>query len=370
MKLVLFLLLLQSTARSGCEPGELDVSVEDGWVVAAAGRDESAHQVRVKIWGAWLQEASLAQLDLDGEKEFVVISRSTGTGPYYRLQIIDFQCQGSGAEANWGVLAWSYSSEGRPRIESGKVFLGEVSADRRAVHGPPNYRPYRLTPGGLVPDPLIDGEDCRQVAPSLVIGPEAGPVVRLGLNVLGDDESEVVEITTTVDKPEGEWSGGECTAHPGIVLKNSNQQALGGVDLPNNYCGGVGLWRGRMWRLADGGAVAGLEFGNVFTKNAAADLHLVYLGRDGSVQQLAVLREVSGKWSSSSGWVEAEAVVRLYAAGESTLISIGKTIKTTECPEPGQCSETETQETDWFEFPAGRAALVPAPRDRTKACSG
>ena len=56
-------------------------------------------------------------MDGDPEKEYIVISRNSGTGPYFKLQIIDFRPD--------GILTWSYDSMGTPKIENGKILLGD-----------------------------------------------------------------------------------------------------------------------------------------------------------------------------------------------------------------------------------------------------
>lgn len=92
----------------------VSAQLKDGWIIVAQGNDENFQQVKVKVWGADRIAGKFYQLDADPEKEFVVISRGIGTGPYYKLQIIDFLAN--------GILTWAYSSSGAPKIENGFVF--------------------------------------------------------------------------------------------------------------------------------------------------------------------------------------------------------------------------------------------------------
>ena len=122
-------------------PGDRGVTHAEGWVTATQGRDEDAHEVRVKVWGPERVRVGCAHIDADAEQEVLVVSRGIGSGPYYRLQIIDF---GDGA-----ISSWSYGSFGAPRAEQGVVFLG-----RRPDGAPPGptaaeYLEYRFTDAGL-----------------------------------------------------------------------------------------------------------------------------------------------------------------------------------------------------------------------------
>ena len=81
-------------------------------------------------------------LDADPEREYVVISRGLGTGPYYRLQIIDFRED--------GILTWSYFSAPMPRLEKGTIYLG-VSRDYDEMRVNPKFKAYRYTAEGLKP---------------------------------------------------------------------------------------------------------------------------------------------------------------------------------------------------------------------------
>ena len=81
-------------------------------------------------------------MDDDPEREYIVISRSPGTGPYYKLQIIDFPPE--------GILTWSFDSMGRPKIEDRKILLGDPQKYQGAATIP-RYRSFTYTKGGLVP---------------------------------------------------------------------------------------------------------------------------------------------------------------------------------------------------------------------------
>ena len=132
---------------------DIRVHLEDGWIVAGQGRDETGQLVKVWIWGTFWEPAFIQrrfeQLDDDPEREYIVISRSPGTGPYYKLQIIDFPPE--------GILTWSFDSMGTPRIEDGMILLGDAQqylGDAQQYEGAatiPRYRVYTYTKGGLVP---------------------------------------------------------------------------------------------------------------------------------------------------------------------------------------------------------------------------
>ncbi len=81
-------------------------------------------------------------LDADPEREYVIISRGLGSGPYYKLQIIDFRED--------GILTWSYDSMPTPRVENGTIFLS-VSRDYDEMRTNPKYGAYRYTADGLKP---------------------------------------------------------------------------------------------------------------------------------------------------------------------------------------------------------------------------
>ena len=114
--------------------------------VAGQGRDETRQLVRVWIWGSFWEPAFIQrhfeQLDDDPEREYIVISRSPGTGPYYKLQIIDFPPE--------GILTWSFDSMGRPKIEDRKILLGDPQKYQGAATIP-RYKSFTYTKGGLVP---------------------------------------------------------------------------------------------------------------------------------------------------------------------------------------------------------------------------
>jgi len=130
---------------------DIRVRVEGQWIVAGQGRDETAQEVRVKIWGPVLMPSTFVKrpvikgfeaLDADPEREYVVISRGLGTGPYYKLQIIDFRKN--------GILTWAYYSAPAPRVENGTIFLG-VSRDYDEMRINPKFQAYRYTSRGLEP---------------------------------------------------------------------------------------------------------------------------------------------------------------------------------------------------------------------------
>jgi hypothetical protein len=97
--------------------------------------------VKVEVWGEYHDEGAFHQLDNDPEQEYVVVSRNRGTGPYYRLQIIDFHED--------GILTWSYHSGGGPRIEDGVVFLGRLPNGYQGAATKAVYSRYRLSASGL-----------------------------------------------------------------------------------------------------------------------------------------------------------------------------------------------------------------------------
>ncbi len=125
---------------------DIHVYLNGDWIVAGQGRDETRQLVKNAIWGTLREspffQRRFEQLDDDPEREYVVISRSPGTGPYYKLQIIDFPPQ--------GILTWSFDSMGHPRIEDRKILLGDAQEYRGAATVP-RYKSYAYTTGGLVP---------------------------------------------------------------------------------------------------------------------------------------------------------------------------------------------------------------------------
>ncbi len=150
-RLILFLLvatgfspvLAQSESQIGREPfREIRVYLDGDWIVAEQGRDETAHRVKVAIWGKLREpgffERRFEQLDGDPEREYILISRNEGTGAYYKVQVIDFRPN--------GILTWSADSFGKPRIEQQTIYLGERVADGQG----PRYGIHRLTVEGLV----------------------------------------------------------------------------------------------------------------------------------------------------------------------------------------------------------------------------
>ena len=118
------------------------VNITEGWIDAGQGRDEDGQRLRLAIWGPESIEAECAQLDDDPEPEVVVISRGIGTGPYYRLQIVDFHSQ--------GIKTWAYSSDGAPKVADKTISLGRLVDGYQGAGSMPVYTDYRLTDDGLV----------------------------------------------------------------------------------------------------------------------------------------------------------------------------------------------------------------------------
>ena len=130
---------------------DIRARIDGQWVLAGQGRDETAQRVQLKIWGPVLEPSTYIErpvikgfeaLDADPEREYVVISRGLGTGPYYKLQIIDFRED--------GILTWSYYSAPVPRVKDGTIFLG-VSRDYDEMRTNPKYKAYRYGTSGLRP---------------------------------------------------------------------------------------------------------------------------------------------------------------------------------------------------------------------------
>lgn len=118
------------------------VTVADGWIEVEQGRDESGETLRLAIWGPEAIEAVCAQLDSDPEPEVVVTSRGLGTGPYYRLQIVDYHSQ--------GIMTWAYSSDGAPKVEDRVISLGKLVDGYQGAGSVPTYSEYRLIDEGLI----------------------------------------------------------------------------------------------------------------------------------------------------------------------------------------------------------------------------
>ena len=113
-------------------------------VKAFQGQDETAQSLTLDIWGVELKEISCEQLDSDPDEEVVIVSRNEGTGPYYRLQIVDFRAN--------GILTWSYWSEGRPKVENGQVLLGTLENGYTGAGSTSTYATYIYNEAGLVPE--------------------------------------------------------------------------------------------------------------------------------------------------------------------------------------------------------------------------
>jgi len=125
---------------------DIRVLLEGDWLTASRGSDESAQIIKLKVWGSLRDpskfEGGFEQLDGDSEKEYVVISRNPGTGPYYKLQVIDFHFN--------GIFTWSYDSFGRPKVENGNIYLGGPQRYQGAADVL-KYTKYNFTTRGLVP---------------------------------------------------------------------------------------------------------------------------------------------------------------------------------------------------------------------------
>ncbi|MDJ0785990.1 MAG: hypothetical protein QNK05_04240 [Myxococcota bacterium] len=146
----------EGTAVPGAGPppgaaAEPSVEIDGAWLEARQGRDESQHTLRVAIWAREVfddPELPLAlsdfeQLDADPELEYVVASRGPGTGPWYRLQILDFRPD--------GIIALSVPSAGPPRFLEGRIQLGSLPQGYLGAGSEPEYTSFRLTPAGLAP---------------------------------------------------------------------------------------------------------------------------------------------------------------------------------------------------------------------------
>lgn len=159
-----------------------------------------------------------------------------------------------------------------------------------------------------------------------------------------------MEITTTVT-----W-GAKGSANDGcsrfVTVKNSEGEPLGGTELQVDSCGEASLRSGRVWRLLDGGHLAAFEFGSELRTDAASDLHMVYLGRDGGVWKLADFDVGGSHGSSPSEDGPAKAAIRVFQIGSSTVVSVSKPLGT-----------------DWLEFPPKRDALRPLSEEGVRACT-
>ena len=126
---------------------DIHVYLDGDWIVASQGRDETAQLVKIRIWGSLrgpsFPQRRFEQLDDDPEREYIVISRNSGTGPYYKLQIIDFPRE--------GILTWSFDSMGHPRIEDRKILVGDAQ-EYQGAGTIPRYKSYTYTTGGLIPE--------------------------------------------------------------------------------------------------------------------------------------------------------------------------------------------------------------------------
>ncbi len=137
----LLALLLITVPPEGFADRNILVGIQDGWIVASQGADESLQSARIRIWGPSNVSGQFHQLDEDSENEYVVISRGIGSGPYYKLQIVDFP--------QHGIVTWSYDSAGAPRVEGGFVYLGELTDGYAGAATTPRFQKYRLSVKGL-----------------------------------------------------------------------------------------------------------------------------------------------------------------------------------------------------------------------------
>jgi hypothetical protein len=125
-------------------PGRnFQAKISESHIVASQGQDESFQSIAVAIWGQPRTVRLVSgQFNADPELEYLVISRSAGSGPYYRMQII--------ASRPFGIFVWSYPSCGAPRIEPPRIALGVCAGEAGAAGTAiPMYSWYRLTDGGL-----------------------------------------------------------------------------------------------------------------------------------------------------------------------------------------------------------------------------
>lgn len=117
------------------------ISVAERDVCVVQGRDEERQEACFKIWGEVnIKSLGLVEIDEDEVPEFAILSRNSGSAPYYKLQLIDLQ--------ESGIRLWSYDSYGEPKVENGNVLLGY--ADENDLPG--NYKVYHLGLSGLILD--------------------------------------------------------------------------------------------------------------------------------------------------------------------------------------------------------------------------
>jgi hypothetical protein len=134
-------LVLSVTTNPGFGEDNISAEIQDGWIIASQGNDESSQIVKVKVWGANHITGEFYQLDIDPEMEYVVVSRGIGSGPYYKLQIIDFRPN--------GILTWSYDSSGVPRVENGVIQLGSLPRGYQGAATKPVYDAFSFSVKGL-----------------------------------------------------------------------------------------------------------------------------------------------------------------------------------------------------------------------------
>lgn len=129
-------------------PRYIHVEMKGDCIVAQQGRDEDSQIVSVTIWGSLRDpdhfEHGFRLLNDQETAQYIIVSRNEGTGPYYRLQIINFQLD--------GIMTWSYASSGKPRIEGKVIYLGSIKGGQYVGAGTEiEYRPFWFAREGLVP---------------------------------------------------------------------------------------------------------------------------------------------------------------------------------------------------------------------------
>lgn len=141
--IVAFSLTLVAAFSQDVLDRKIKAHIDGDWIVAQQGTDETLQRIRVAVWGSWKEalQARFEQLDDDPEQEYVVISRNGGTGPYYKLQIIDFRPS--------GILILAFDSMGVPEILDGKIMLG-MQQEYQGAGTVPIYREYRFKSSQLV----------------------------------------------------------------------------------------------------------------------------------------------------------------------------------------------------------------------------
>ncbi|MEK9138565.1 MAG: hypothetical protein AAB393_15690 [Bacteroidota bacterium] len=136
-----------SPASGEPSPYNVRAHLQGSDIVAEQGLDEDHQSVSVRIWGSIREpsffEHGFRRLRDIATEQYVIISRNEGTGPLYRLQIIDFLPS--------GISTWSYWSEGKPEVRSNTVLLGRMKGGRYEGAGTEYvYSAFTFTENGLV----------------------------------------------------------------------------------------------------------------------------------------------------------------------------------------------------------------------------